>query len=129
MPHVANALFAKVLVALLSADEAAARSYLTRQRAAHTERVRELTTTKIEASSVGDAIAADYAIAHLGADLVAGDHPRARRPSIGGTGMRALCWTQQVWLNRSGGSLRYVAFMLSWARAKSWPSAGPSGER
>ena len=69
MPHVTNALFAKVLVALLSADEAAARGYLTRQGAAHTERVRELTALKIESTSVGDAIAADYAIAHLGADL------------------------------------------------------------
>jgi DNA-binding PadR family transcriptional regulator len=70
MPHVTNALFAKVLVALLAADEATARDYLTRQRSAHTGRIRELTKLKLRPEGpVGDVIAADYAIAHVDADL------------------------------------------------------------
>ena len=70
MPHVTNALFAKVLVALLAADEETARDYLRRQRAAHTERIRALTRVKTApAASTGDIVAADYAIAHLDADV------------------------------------------------------------
>jgi DNA-binding PadR family transcriptional regulator len=69
MPYVTNALFAKVLVALLAAGEAAANDYLSRQRTAHTGRIRELTRVKTAGGSVGDVIAADYAIAHLDADL------------------------------------------------------------
>jgi DNA-binding PadR family transcriptional regulator len=70
MPHVTNTLFAKVLVALLSADEDAARDYLTRQRGAHAARVRDLTRIKLDAAaSTGAVVAADYAIAHLDADL------------------------------------------------------------
>jgi DNA-binding PadR family transcriptional regulator len=68
MPYVTNALFAKVLVALLSADETTARNYLGRQRQAHMARVRELTRVKLD-GTLGDTIAADYAIAHLNADL------------------------------------------------------------
>ena len=64
-----NTLFAKVLVALLTADEAVARDYLTRQRAAHTTRVRELTKTKLNAATTGEVVAVDYALAHLDADL------------------------------------------------------------
>jgi DNA-binding PadR family transcriptional regulator len=70
LPYVTNALFARMLVALLAADAATARDYLTRQRAAHTGRIRELTKIKVDAdASVGDVVAADYAIAHLDADL------------------------------------------------------------
>ncbi len=70
MPYVTNALFAKVLVALLTSGESTARDYLARQRSAHAGRIRELTKTKLDpAGSVGDVIAADYAIAHLAADL------------------------------------------------------------
>jgi DNA-binding PadR family transcriptional regulator len=71
MPHVTNTLLVKVLVALLAADEVVARSYLTRQRAAHTVRVRELTRVKVDAEpgQASTIIAADYAIAHLDADL------------------------------------------------------------
>lgn len=70
MPFVTNALFAKVLVALLAADERAARDYLRRQRTAHADRIRELTAVKLDAeAAVGDVVAADYAIAHLDADL------------------------------------------------------------
>jgi DNA-binding PadR family transcriptional regulator len=70
MPYVTNVLFAKVLVALLVADQATARDYLARQRSAHTGRIRELTKIKIDGgAAVGDVIAHDYAIAHLDADL------------------------------------------------------------
>jgi hypothetical protein len=53
------------LVADGSADE-----YLLRQRAAHLERMRELTASKTAAgASVGEVLAADYALHHLDADL------------------------------------------------------------
>jgi DNA-binding PadR family transcriptional regulator len=69
-PHVASALLAKVVVALLAADADRARTYLTAQRRAHTDRLRELTRLKTDpAAGVGDVIAADYAIFHLDADL------------------------------------------------------------
>lgn len=70
MPYVTSTLFAKVVVALLCANEAAARDYLVQQRAAHTERIRELTAVKVDAdASTSDLVAADFAIAHLDADL------------------------------------------------------------
>jgi DNA-binding PadR family transcriptional regulator len=69
-PHVASALLAKVVVALLTADTDRARAYLVAQRQAHTARLRELTAIKTDpAASIGDVIAADFAIAHLDADL------------------------------------------------------------
>jgi DNA-binding PadR family transcriptional regulator len=69
-PHVTSALLAKVVVALLAADPDRARAYLMAQRQAHTDRLRELTRLKTDlAATVGDVIAADYAIAHLDADL------------------------------------------------------------
>jgi hypothetical protein len=47
-----------------------ARDYLIGQRAAHMTRMRELTAVKAQPdASVGDVVAADYAIAHLDADL------------------------------------------------------------
>lgn len=69
-PYVTSTLLAKVVVALLVADTDRARAYLVAQRQAHTARLRELTATKTDpASSLGDVIAADFAIAHLDADL------------------------------------------------------------
>jgi DNA-binding PadR family transcriptional regulator len=69
-PYVSAALFTKVMVAVLAADEDAARRYLTAQRAAHTARLRELTSAKTDPSAgVGDIVAADFAIGHLDADL------------------------------------------------------------
>ncbi|GIJ22405.1 PadR family transcriptional regulator [Micromonospora lutea] len=70
MPYVNSPLFAKVVVALLVADADRARAYLVAQRRAHTERLRELTALKTAPSAtVDDVVAADYAIAHLDADL------------------------------------------------------------
>lgn len=69
-PHVTSALLAKVVVALLAADPDRARAYLVAQRRAHADRLRELTRLKTDpAATVGDVIAADYAIVHLDADL------------------------------------------------------------
>jgi hypothetical protein len=57
-------------VALLAADADRARDYLVAQRTAHMSRMRELTTVKsASGASVGDVVAADYAIGHLEADL------------------------------------------------------------
>jgi DNA-binding PadR family transcriptional regulator len=69
-PYITSTLFAKVVVSLVAADVAAATAYLVAQRAAHAARLRELTAVKVNrGSSVGDVVAADYAIAHLDADL------------------------------------------------------------
>ncbi|AEV81273.1 PadR family transcriptional regulator [Actinoplanes sp. SE50] len=69
-PHVTSTLFSKVVVALLAAGADRARDYLVAQRAAHMARMRELTSTKtMPGASVGDIVAADYAIGHLDADL------------------------------------------------------------
>ena len=47
-----------------------ARDYLVAQRAAHMERLRALTAVKTDpASTLGDVVAADFAILHLDADL------------------------------------------------------------
>ncbi|RKN48327.1 PadR family transcriptional regulator [Micromonospora endolithica] len=70
MPYVSSTLFAKVAVALLVDDVDRTRSYLAAQRQAHTARLRELTAAKTALSaSLDDVVAADYAIAHLDADL------------------------------------------------------------
>ncbi|GAA4595928.1 DNA-binding PadR family transcriptional regulator [Actinoplanes octamycinicus] len=69
-PYVTSALFSKVVVALLAAGSESARDYLISQRAAHMTRMRELTAIKTSpGASVGDVVAADYAIGHLDADL------------------------------------------------------------
>ena len=69
-PYVTSTLFAKVIVALLAADADRARDYLTAQRAAHMARMRELTAMKTRpGATVGDLVAADYALGHLDADL------------------------------------------------------------
>ncbi|BCY05078.1 PadR family transcriptional regulator [Actinoplanes sp. L3-i22] len=69
-PYVASTLFSKVVVALLVAGIEQTTDYLTAQRAAHVTRMRELTAIKTRpGASVGDIVAADYAIGHLDADL------------------------------------------------------------
>lgn len=69
-PYVTSTLFSKVVVALLAADAGTAHAYLVAQRVAHTSRMRELTAAKTEpGATVGDVVAADYAIGHLDADL------------------------------------------------------------
>lgn len=69
-PQHTSTLLAKVVVALLVAGGERARGYLVAQRHAHASRLRELTQAKADpAATLGDVIAADFAIAHLDADL------------------------------------------------------------
>lgn len=69
-PFVANPLAAKATIALCVVDEEAATRYLRRQRSAHLERMRHYTRKKTSAdASTAEVLAADYAIAHLDADL------------------------------------------------------------
>jgi DNA-binding PadR family transcriptional regulator len=69
-PYVSSTLFSKVVVSLLTAGIDRARDYLVAQRTAHVKRLRELTAMKtVPGATVGDVVAADYAIAHLDADL------------------------------------------------------------
>lgn len=69
-PFVANPLAIKASIALIASDEATASGYLQRQRAAHLARMRELTALKTDpGTSILDVLSADYAIAHLDADL------------------------------------------------------------
>lgn len=70
-PYVANALFTKVVVTLLVDRSAAApKAYLRRQRAAHLGRMREFAALKTTPGApIADVLAADYALAHLDADL------------------------------------------------------------
>ncbi|HEY8482325.1 MAG TPA: PadR family transcriptional regulator [Spirillospora sp.] len=68
LPHVGGALFARVIMALVTGGDAHAA--LDRQRAAHLERMRELTREKSEPdASAAAVLAADYALLHLDADL------------------------------------------------------------
>ena len=65
-PHLQSVLFAKVVLALMTgrpADE-----YLDAQRAAHLQRMRELTARR-RTGNVVDALLADHALFHLEADL------------------------------------------------------------
>jgi DNA-binding PadR family transcriptional regulator len=69
-PYVTSTLFNKVVVALLAAGADRARDYLIAQRSAHMSRMRELTAAKsAPGATVGDVVAADYALGHLDADL------------------------------------------------------------
>ncbi|MFG1605639.1 PadR family transcriptional regulator [Actinoplanes sp. NPDC049265] len=69
-PYVVSTLFTKVVVSLLVADEHRARDYLIAQRAAHVQRMRELTQLKTSpGAGLTDIVAADYALGHLDADL------------------------------------------------------------
>lgn len=67
-PFVSGSLFARVVIALVARTEAD--GYLERQRAAHLERMRELTAQKASrTATTAEIIAADYALLHLDADL------------------------------------------------------------
>src|SRR5947208_4444031 len=65
-PHLQTVLFAKVVLALMSGRSAP--GYLDTQRAAHLQRMRELTELKRTGSTV-DALLADHGLFHLEADL------------------------------------------------------------
>ena len=65
-PHLQTVLFAKVVLALML--ERDAERYLDTQRAAHLQRMRELTEVRRSGGSV-DALLADHGLFHLEADL------------------------------------------------------------
>ncbi|GAA0653651.1 PadR family transcriptional regulator [Streptomyces thermocarboxydovorans] len=67
-PFVANEIFAKVVLSILSGGDPAA--YLRAQRAAHMARMRELTALKsAKGADLATVLSADYALNHLDADL------------------------------------------------------------
>ncbi|WP_432055415.1 PadR family transcriptional regulator [Streptomyces sp. bgisy022] len=67
-PFVTNEIFAKVVVSILSGGDPAA--YLRTQRAAHMERMRELTAVKTApGADLSTVLSADFALNHLDADL------------------------------------------------------------
>ncbi|WP_372345789.1 PadR family transcriptional regulator [Streptomyces sp. KL116D] len=70
-PHVANEIFAKVVVSILVADQGAdPAAHLLAQRAAHMARMRELTAVKSDpGADLTTVLSADYALVHLDADL------------------------------------------------------------
>jgi DNA-binding PadR family transcriptional regulator len=65
-PHLQPVLFAKVVLALLS--ERQAEQFLDAQRAAHLERMRELTAMR-RGGGLAESLIADYGLFHLEADL------------------------------------------------------------
>jgi DNA-binding PadR family transcriptional regulator len=65
-PHLQTVLFAKVVLALML--DTSAEGYLDRQRAAHLQRMRELTELR-RTGGVVDALLADHGLFHLEADL------------------------------------------------------------
>jgi DNA-binding PadR family transcriptional regulator len=65
-PHLQTVLFVKVVLALMSGRPA--ETYLDTQRAAHLQRMRELTEIK-RSGGVVDALLADHGLFHLEADL------------------------------------------------------------
>jgi DNA-binding PadR family transcriptional regulator len=65
-PHLQTVLFTKVVLALMSGRPAA--EYLDAQRAAHLQRMRELTDVKRTGGTV-EALLADHGLFHLEADL------------------------------------------------------------
>ena len=65
-PHLQTVLFVKVVLALML--DRSAEAYLDRQRAAHLQRMRELTDIKRSGDAV-DALLADHGLFHLEADL------------------------------------------------------------
>jgi DNA-binding PadR family transcriptional regulator len=65
-PHLQTVLFAKVVLALMTGRSA--ETYLDIQRAAHLQRMRELTTLRRTGSLV-DSLLADHGLFHLEADL------------------------------------------------------------
>ena len=65
-PHLQTVLFVKVVLALMSGRPAA--TYLDAQRAAHLQRMRELTERK-RGGTIVDGLLADHGLFHLEADL------------------------------------------------------------
>lgn len=65
-PHLQTVLFAKVVLALMSGRSA--EGYLDAQRAAHMQRMRELTEIR-RTGNIVDALLADHGLFHLEADL------------------------------------------------------------
>ena len=78
-PHLQSVLFAKVVLALLLGRPA--EQYLDTQRAAHLQRMRELTELRRHGGQV-DALLADYGLFHLEADLRWIDVTSARLQSL-----------------------------------------------
>lgn len=78
-PHLQTVLFAKVTMALLLGRNAD--RYLDMQRAAHLQRMRELTELR-RTSGVVDALLADHGLFHLEADLRWIDLTAARLPRL-----------------------------------------------
>jgi DNA-binding PadR family transcriptional regulator len=78
-PHLQSVLFAKVVLALLLGRPA--EQYLDTQRAAHLQRMRELTDMRRKAGQV-DSLLADYGLFHLEADLRWIDMTSARLQSL-----------------------------------------------
>jgi DNA-binding PadR family transcriptional regulator len=78
-PHLQTVLFAKVVLALMLDRPAA--GYLDRQRAAHLQRMRELTDLKRDGDLV-DTVLADHGLYHLEADLRWIDHTAARLDAL-----------------------------------------------
>jgi len=74
-PHLQTVLFAKVVLGLMLGRPAG--RYLDVQRAAHLQRMRELTELK-QRGEVVDTLLADYGLYHLEADLRWMDHTVAR---------------------------------------------------
>jgi DNA-binding PadR family transcriptional regulator len=65
-PHLQPVLFAKIILALLSGRKA--EQFLDAQRAAHLERMRELTAMR-RSRGLAETLVADYGLFHLEADL------------------------------------------------------------
>jgi DNA-binding PadR family transcriptional regulator len=78
-PHLQTLLFTKVVLSLILGRSA--RTYLDTQRAAHLERMRQLTELRRTAGSV-EALLADHGLFHLEADLRWIDLTEARLASI-----------------------------------------------
>jgi DNA-binding PadR family transcriptional regulator len=74
-PHLQTVLFSKVVLALLS--HRSAHDYLDAQRAAHLQRMRELTVLR-RSAPLSQALLADHALFHLEADLRWIDQTTAR---------------------------------------------------
>jgi DNA-binding PadR family transcriptional regulator len=81
-PHLQTVLFAKVVLALML-DRPADR-YLDAQRAAHLNRMRELTELKQQGNLI-DTLLADHGLYHLEADLRWIDHTAARLDALAQT--------------------------------------------
>ena len=79
-PHLQTVLFTKVVLALMLGRPA--RQYLDAQRAAHLQRMRELTEVKRAGGSSVDVLLADYGLFHLEADLRWIDLTEARLSSL-----------------------------------------------